>query len=228
MDLIAILGLATLFTNPCSWDKPGFNPYTGTVENAVHNYQDIPPAIQDSLIAKIKDNQYDDLVSIKKDSIEGNHSYNPDIKDMHFGKNRKCAIVTRNKWSSIHSEPAKVYCESSYCIAIPNICNNVSRVTRYYSNSSSSTNPGGSGGYGVSNYPINWYKPTEYSWVEYSKPPVVPIVTPTNLIPPSIPGNGWINPGRPVIIPSVPEPEPWKYFVMAGIILLIMFLRRNK
>jgi hypothetical protein len=227
MELLSILGLSAIFSNPCSWDKPGFNPYTGSVENAIHNYKDIPPGIQTRLIAKIKNDNFDDTVSIKRESIEGKFSYSPEIKGMHFGKNRTCSSVTRRGWSETHSEPSKVYCEGSYCIAVPSVCNNISRVTRYYS-STAGDNPGaggGGGGYGPSNYPTNWYKPTEYSWVNSQPVPVVPLapVPQPNypvpiFIPPYEPGPGWIKPITP--IPAVPETPLWQQ-LLAGLALIL-------
>lgn len=228
MELLTILGLSAIFSNPCSWDKPGFNPYTGSVENAIHNYKDIPPGIQTRLIAKIKSGDFDDTVSIKRDSIEGNFSYDPEIKGMHFGKNRTCSSVTRRGWSETHFEPSKIYCERSYCIAIPSVCNNVSRVTRYYSESAANNSGIGGGGYGQSNYPTNWYKSTEYSWVNSTPPPVTPwapVPQPSYpvmvLTPPYIPGNNWIGPNIP--IPAVPEAPLWQY-LLAGLGLILYVL----
>ena len=236
MELLTILGLSAIFANPCSWDNPGHNPYVGKVETAINNYQDIPPAIRTTLIAKIQRDEYDDLVEIKRDSIEGTHSYDNDIKGMHFGKNRTCSTITRGKWAPTHSEPAKVYCEGPYCIAIPKVCNNVSRITRSYSEPVSETGGGGGGrGYAQTVYPTDWYKPIEYSWVPYTPEPIVPLVSVAPpvpipvLTPPYVPGGGvWVIPGKPPVIPSVPEPEQWRYYAMALIFLAVIFLGRKR
>lgn len=238
MELLTILGLSAIFANPCSWDNPGHNPYVGKVETAINNYQDIPPAIRTTLIAKIQKDEYDDLVAIKRDSIEGNSSYDPNIKGMHFGKDRTCSTITRSKWSSIHSEPAKVYCSGPYCIAVPKVCNNISRITRSYSEPVASTGGagggGGGGGYGQTNYPHNWYKPVEYGWVTPVPEQVVPFVsTPPSvpvpvLTPPYNPGSGWVVPIKPPIIPSVPEPEVWKYYLLALLVIAVLFVRSKR
>lgn len=117
----------------CSWDNPGSNPYTNPTESAIDHYMDIAPAIRAKLKQRIKRHQYDDLVTITRDQIEGTHSYQPQITDMHFGGKTKpqiCMTTTRTKWPTTRKEIGLVYCEGQTCILIPTICNNVSRITR--------------------------------------------------------------------------------------------------
>src|SRR5207249_8472647 len=84
----------------CSWDRPGHDAFTGDVVAALDRYTDIPPDVRQRLQQRMALRQYDDLVSIRRDSIEGRHRYDPRIHDMHFGERRVCGDVSRAAWSA--------------------------------------------------------------------------------------------------------------------------------
>lgn len=114
----------------CVWDHPGANRYTGTVAEAVARY-DFPKEVAEILVSKVKRIQTDAVVTIKRDSIEAPFGYAADLADMHFGRSKHCkGPVRRDGWPEGHSEVALVYCHLHYCIAIPQVCGNVSRI--YY------------------------------------------------------------------------------------------------
>jgi hypothetical protein len=74
---------------------------------------------------------YDDIVFIKRDTITGSrgYEYEPTISHMHFGsKGKVCQSVDRSKWAASHKEMGLVYCAYQYCILVPTVCRNVSRV----------------------------------------------------------------------------------------------------
>jgi hypothetical protein len=123
---------ATLALDHCSWDRPGVNPFMGDVVAAVDRYRDIPPEVRARLKARMAKREYDDLVSIRRDSIagRGGHAYGSAITDMHFGTHQLCRSVTRASWSPSMEERGLVYCESGQCILVPTVCRNVSRVSR--------------------------------------------------------------------------------------------------
>jgi hypothetical protein len=73
---------------------------------------------------------YDDIVAIRRDSIEGNFRYEPALLDMHFGKRRLCGHVTRQSWQPGHEERGLAYCEDGHCVVVPLVCRNVSRILR--------------------------------------------------------------------------------------------------
>jgi hypothetical protein len=73
--------------------------------------------------------QYDEIATIRRDSIEGRHSYT-DLRAMHFGRGKVCATVDRSAWTAEHAERGLVYCEGEHCLIVPTVCRNVSRVTR--------------------------------------------------------------------------------------------------
>jgi len=133
MSLIATLALAVSAgsTLPdCSWDRPGANPFMGDVVAAVDRYQDIPAATRDKLKARMKARSYDDIALIERDSIKGQATYAPEIRDMHFGPGAVCKTVTRAKWTAKTQERGLVYCEDGQCILVPTVCRNVSRIRR--------------------------------------------------------------------------------------------------
>lgn len=114
----------------CSWDRPGHNPFMGDVVAAVDRYTDIPADVRARLKQRMAKREYDDIASIRRDSIDGKGRYEPAIRDMHFGTGRVCTSVSRSAWASTHHERGLVYCEGRECIIVPTVCRNVSRITR--------------------------------------------------------------------------------------------------
>jgi hypothetical protein len=114
----------------CSWDRPGHNPFMGDVVAAVDRYADIPADVRQTLRRRMVERRYDDLVTIRRDSIEGGHEYSPTIRDMHFGEGSVCGQTSRSGWSAEMRERGLVYCESGHCILVPTVCRNVSRIER--------------------------------------------------------------------------------------------------
>lgn len=112
----------------CSWNAPGHNPFMGDVVAAVDAYQDIPAGTRARLQQRMASRSYDEVVRIRRDSIEGRRAYRSDIRDMHFGTGQRCASVDRSGWSDRAEERGLVYCEAGHCILVPTVCRNVSRI----------------------------------------------------------------------------------------------------
>ena len=121
---------STGLVKACSWDRPGHNPFMGDVVAAVDRYRDIPEVVRARLQARMAKREYDDVVSIGRDSISGRAEYGSTISDMHFGTTSVCRSVTRAGWSPRMQERGLVYCEGRHCILVPTVCRNVSRITR--------------------------------------------------------------------------------------------------
>jgi hypothetical protein len=133
MSLIATLALAAsgLTLPHCSWDRPGVNPFMGDVVLAVDDYKDIPESTRLKLKKRMSERQYEDMVTIRRDAIEGKSEYGAEIRDMHYGASGNvCRTVTRKKWTAEHAERGLVYCEDNQCIVVPTVCRNVSRIKR--------------------------------------------------------------------------------------------------
>jgi len=114
----------------CSWDRPGHNPFMGDVVAAIDRYSEIPTPVRMRLKQRMQARQYDDLVSIRRDEIRGRERYEPAIRDMHFGLDRVCRQLTRQRWTAQMHERGLVYCEQGHCILVPTVCRNVSRIDR--------------------------------------------------------------------------------------------------
>ncbi len=114
----------------CSWNSPGQNPFMGEVVAAVDHYPDIPADVRQRLKQRMAERRYDDIVTIRRDSIVGRDEYDPGIRDMHFGERSVCAQTTRAGWSAEMRERGLVYCEAGHCILVPTVCRNVSRIDR--------------------------------------------------------------------------------------------------
>jgi hypothetical protein len=117
-------------TEACTWDRPGHNPFMGDVVAAVDRYQDIPGTTRAKLKARMAARQYDEIATIRRDSITGRARYAPEIRDMHFGQGQLCRSVTRAGWAPTMQELGLVYCEDGHCILVPTVCRNVSRIQR--------------------------------------------------------------------------------------------------
>ncbi len=114
----------------CSWNQPGHNPFMGDVVAAVDRYGDIPPELRRRLKARMARRDYDEIVSIRRDSIVGQARYGAEIRDMHFGTGQVCGQVNRAAWGPEAQERGLVYCEGEHCILVPTVCRNVSRISR--------------------------------------------------------------------------------------------------
>ncbi len=129
LALAAALAVSAGSLPVCSWDRPGHNPFKGDTVAAVDRYADIPAPVRAALKQRMAKHQYDEIAAIRRDSIEGRHSYS-ELRDMHFGQGQVCRTVTRDKWAPDAVERGLVYCESGHCLIVPTVCRNVSRVTR--------------------------------------------------------------------------------------------------
>src|SRR5438105_1689564 len=82
-NVAADAATSTVTLDACSWDRPGINPFMGDVVAAVDRYGDIPADVRARLKARMAKRQYDDLVSIRRDSIDGRagEHYGSTIRD---------------------------------------------------------------------------------------------------------------------------------------------------
>jgi hypothetical protein len=139
---LAAPAAAAVGRGSCEWRAPANDPYVGDVPGAVDRYTDIPAATRARLKARMEQTAYDDIVTIRRDAIEGNHRYEPVLLDMHFGKGRLCGQVTRKSWKADHEERGLAYCEDGHCIVVPLICRNVSRIIRQPRTATLQSGPG--------------------------------------------------------------------------------------
>lgn len=235
----SVLIAAAISISPsCSWDNPGHDRYQGSVPAAVSSYQDIPKDVQSRLRSRMEARDYDDVAEISRDKIAGKSEYS-DLRQMHFGKNRVCNTVSRSKWTPNAKELGLVYCDGEYCLIVPTICNNVSRVTRV-TPATRPQEPSGGGGsagagspYGLPNVPSRFeaapivFEPVTF---ESASVPMV-IASPKDDSWDSIPdysgGSGSIGGGGSCCIPvppvpGVPEPSTWLLFGLGlGLIRLL-------
>ena len=98
--LLAALAAAPATLDHCSWDRPGHNPFMGDVVAAVDRYADIPEDVRARLKSRMQARQYDEMVSIRRDTIVGQHRYDPQIRGMHFGAGSVCQTVSRTRWGA--------------------------------------------------------------------------------------------------------------------------------
>lgn len=115
----------------CEW-APAHDVYTGKPETAIRAFVEIPLSVRKVLIERTKKaTDYDDVVTIFRDSISGNSLYESEITSMHFGsKGRMCKTVSRIKWRDSDTQQALVFCEQGYCVIRPSVCNNWAIIRR--------------------------------------------------------------------------------------------------
>lgn len=112
----------------CSWDRPGQNPYMGTMAEAVARYKDIPAHDRAMIIKAINEKKYDDIVLITREKIIGATDYRPEITNMHFGNGTICKTTSRKGWEHSRIERALVFSTPNVTVMIPTICRNVSII----------------------------------------------------------------------------------------------------
>jgi hypothetical protein len=245
--LVTLTAVATSApSTTCSWDHPGRNPFVGELPAAVDAYVDIPVAVRSRLKARMQRHQYDDVVVIRRDAIEGVRDYEPEIRNMHFGGGSVCQTVTRDNWSDAHRESGLVYCEEGHCLLVPAVCRNLSRIARREGATEPATptaaappdelvfDPPGAGHPGGIT-PAEGLPPDSFAGIggPFPGPPVGP-GTPIGWFPPGGgvgPGLPWpegpivLPPsGPPAVVPSVPEPATW---LLAVIGVLMLAARRR-
>jgi hypothetical protein len=112
---------STTVVQTCSWDRPGHDPFMGDVVAAIDRYQDIPVEVRERLKARMVKREYDDIVTIRRDTIEGKARYGGVIRDMHFGDHQVCRTVTRSAWSPKMQERGLVYCATRAASPAPRL-----------------------------------------------------------------------------------------------------------
>jgi hypothetical protein len=246
LTLSTMLVAATVTLPSCSWDKPGADPYMGSMEAAVDRYRDIPPDVRDRLKARMRTRAYDDIATIGRDKIEGKRSYS-NLRDMHFGNGRICRQVTRTKWLSTAVERGLVYCEGEHCLIVPTVCRNVSRVTAADTSPLNDDTAGGredpidppSGANMLGGQRFDDEQgPLAMRRLQLEPPPGSPELPPLADVtdaeprpdppPPSPPPpDPFPDPRPPPLPPPIPEPSTW-IMMMAGLALVVGTARRRR
>ncbi len=249
--VLSFLVSGTAAADVCDWNKPGINPYQGSLKAAVTAYLDdeLPPEAKAEILKKAADHKFDARVVITKYTITSEnkeYEYSSEIEGMYSGKNgKKCkGVVDRSKWGDNDKQEALAYCSGSFCVIYPEVCRNVSIVRRYR----------------IEHQPPFAIPPPIFT----DFPPIAmvpPVVTPPGVSQPPVtfespppnegPGVPWYPiyppifvglpppcmlcevPCPPVILPPsppppvpVPEPSTW-ILVLAGVGFLIWRVRRK-
>jgi hypothetical protein len=124
-----ITALASAALGSCSWENPGANPYRGDPVDVLVDFG-LPDKTRQRLADLMRAHRFSDLVTITRDSIEGQQSYD-NLRQMHSGHGVVCrGTVDRSRWPAAHVERGLVYCADGACVLVPTVCNNVSLVSR--------------------------------------------------------------------------------------------------
>lgn len=221
----------------CSWNNPGQNPYMGDLREAVLMQSDIPVDVLYRLAHRVDRKEYDELVKIKRDSIEGTKAtYSSHIWNMNFGsRGRVCMTVDRSKWQDQAFEMAMVFCEGQYCILLPEVCRNISRIMRL---------PGELARETIPSLPMETFEslastptPSAFVAIELGQPDDSSMVASSSFqdVHQTIPKMGFIptdNYGGKgghvgVIAAPVPEPSTW-IMMLVGLVGLLAWSSRRK
>ncbi|RZL09334.1 MAG: hypothetical protein EOP40_10225 [Rubrivivax sp.] len=244
---IALAG-ALHVVDTCRWNKPGTNRYMGNVVASVDHYADIPPAIRERLKARMAEHQYDDVVTITRDAIQGEREYAPGITDMHFGENRVCREVTRKRWHPDRQHKGLVYCEQGHCLMLPTVCGNLSRIQPVRSDEPLDIEPAAgpppatpeatpaAAGAMPTDFdalpPTAAGSPEQPAAVPVGVPPSSPFWPYNPFFPPGVPLYPpyiWVPPPGypPTVMPGVPEPAQWLQMLAGAAVLAGWWSRRR-
>ncbi len=116
----------TVHIETCDWSRPGVDPYTGSLAEALWSYEHIGIMARYRLWMRMRNGRgADDLCEITKTGIASRRfKYISGPNDMFFGKNKSCSFVSRAKWPDGHVEPSRVWFEGRYGVGISDICGN--------------------------------------------------------------------------------------------------------
>lgn len=113
----------------CNWDNPGQAPFRGGDTVAAVESYNFPTPAKLELVYKIQKGYNDATVYITRDEIKTAFGAADNLRDMHFSGGKKCyGYVSRSTWPVNHEQKALVYCSGQYCLAVPVICGNISRI----------------------------------------------------------------------------------------------------
>lgn len=224
---IAVMTVALVFASvesaSAGWNNPGADRFSGNVPAAVQDYKDIPQATRDRLQSRMEKHDYDDRVTITRDSIlsANDYAYSPRITDMHFGSRGLIIPVTgRDAWPDGLEIEALAYTDGDYTILVPAVCSNVARAVRLpptpVAIAPIPEYIGGGGGSSV-------------GYVPFVLPPLQPSLSPL-VIDTYVPIPTLVEPWQPPLpcccapwqppvvppLPAVPEPATWSLF-LAGL-----------
>lgn len=132
--LLALLGmLPALAAASCDWSRPGAAPFRAagdvTAAQAVDSYTDMPAAVREDLKTRIRGQREDALLLITRDQLHSPQGTATALRDMHWRDGVCRGAVSRAGWAPGHVEKALVYCSGPYCVTVPAVCGNVSRVS---------------------------------------------------------------------------------------------------
>lgn len=116
-----------------SWDGPGEHPFTGSPFSAVMSYSHIPYLDRLSLAYAVRHTKPHARIEITRTEILGEAGvrYSSALNGMHFARGVKAGDnISRAGWAADHTELASAWCRGSWCIVVPDVCNNVSWTVR--------------------------------------------------------------------------------------------------
>jgi hypothetical protein len=115
----------------CAWGKPGRNPYTGSVEQALLHAR-LPPEVVAEVSRKVRAKEVSDRLEIRTGSIRGvkhGRDFDPQRVAMSFG--RTLCLNSRVNFAPGHVERADLYEVKDargrqHAVMVPDVCGNVS------------------------------------------------------------------------------------------------------
>lgn len=111
----------------CMWTHPGTNPDRSGIAQALSGFS-IPAEDRDIIALKMLRAEPDEPFVIRKYSVESRSYVFDDMMVMRFGLTGLCWGVDRSRWSDNHEEWGALYCSGEYCVGIPAVCGNKTRL----------------------------------------------------------------------------------------------------
>ncbi len=116
--LAASLSSSASPVGSCIWQPSHQQPFEGQLAPVLDRFQDMPQALRERLKERINAHRFDEVVSIRRDSIVGQQSYEGQLQGLQAGADNRCTEPNRAQWSDRDEELALSYCEASYCVLV--------------------------------------------------------------------------------------------------------------
>lgn len=102
----------------CAWQPGSQIRFQGELAPLLDRYQDLTPPLRARLRQRLNALNYDDIVTIRRDSITGTRLYAAQIQGWSGALEAGCSAPSRAHWPDTERQLALVFCEGGQCLML--------------------------------------------------------------------------------------------------------------